>query len=110
MNELPLSLFIANEVLTFGLIIFTFIYRENLLRTITAFLSMILAYVNSMVLINGNVVLIQTTGTAYSYITISNAPLSYFYLFIAILMGLFTILFIADEVNMYLSSELPGDG
>jgi hypothetical protein len=106
MNEIPLSLFNVMSVITFILILFTLIYKENFVRITTAFISMILSYVLSFIIINGNVVIIQSTGTAYTYIPIINTTLNYFWLFIAIVMGLFTVLFIIDEVNINLMAEL----
>lgn len=105
-NEIPLSLFNIMNVVTLALMIFTLIYNENIVRIITAFITTILSYVNSFIIINGNVVEIQTDGVTYSYIPIINTTLNYFWLFIAIIMGIFTVLFIIDEVNINLQAEL----
>ena len=89
-----------------GLIIFSLINRENFVRIITSFVAMILSYVNALVILNGNVVLVQTDGTTFSYIPIEVPALNYFWLLLAILSGLLLILFIADLINTYLQSEL----
>lgn len=92
--------------MTFVLILFTLIYKENTVRIVTAFISMVLSYMNSFIIINGNVVIIQTDGIEYSYIPVISITLNYFWLFIAIVMGIFTVLFIIDEININLMEEL----
>jgi len=106
MNEIPLSLFNVMSVCTLALMLFSLIYRENIVRIITSFITMVLAYVNSYLIINGNVVMIQSDGETYSYIPVINTTYNYFWLFIAILMGIFMELFIADQINLVLHSEL----
>lgn len=104
-NEIPLSLYIAMNTGTLILIIFTLISRENLIRIITSFLSMVLAYLNAFLILSNNVVVIQTDGVVYSYIPVTNTSLNYFWLFIAVLMGIFTVLFILDEINIVLTDD-----
>jgi hypothetical protein len=80
--------------------------RENLIRIITSFLALALAYVNSFLILNNNVVIIQSDGSSYSFIPITNTTLSYLWLFIAIIMGIFLALFILDELNMQINTGL----
>ena len=105
-NEIPMNMFLVMNVVTIGLIIFSFIYEVSLFRIIASFISMILAYVNSFLIINGNVVMVQTDGAVYSFIPITNTTFNYFWLFIAILMGILTLLFIIDEINYIMQTEL----
>ncbi len=105
-NEIPLSLFNIMNVITLALMLFVFLYHENIIRIIVSFITVVLAYVNSFIIINGNVVVIQTDGIEYSYIPVINTTLNYFWLFIAIVMGIFTVLFIIDEININLMAEL----
>lgn len=106
MNEIPLSLFIFMSAITIGLIIFSLIYRENFVRIITSFISMALSFVNSQIVMNGNLVMIQTDGTEYSYIPVTVPYLNYVWLFFAILSLGLTILFIMDEVHIHTQSVL----
>ncbi len=106
MNEIPLSLYIAISIFTLVLIIFTFIYNENIVRIITAFISMILSYTNAMQIVNGNVVLVQSDGETYSYIPVTNLTYNYFWLFMAIMMAAFTILFTIDMINKQFQDAL----
>ena len=105
-NELPLALYIFMCGMAICLIIFSLINRENFVRIITSFIAMILSYVNASVILNGNVVLIQTDGTTYSYIPVTISALNYVWLFLAILSALLVVLFIADIINENLQSEL----
>ncbi len=89
-----------------GLIIFSLINRENFVRIITSFIAMILSYVNASVILNGNVVLIQTDGTTHSYIPVTISALNYFWLFLAVLSALLVILFFADLINTNMQSAL----
>ena len=102
MNEIPLSLYIFMCVAALGLIIFSLVYRENLARIITSFISVIMSYVNAQVILNGNVVLIQTTGTTYTYIPIQVSGLNYLWIFLGIVSFLLFVLFILDEINLHI--------
>lgn len=102
-NEVPLSVYNVMFVITIGLVIFTFINRENIIRSVTAFISTILSYMLSFISLNGNLVSISETNTLY---IITSTSLNYFWLFIAIMMGIFTVLFIIDEININLITEL----
>lgn len=106
MNEIPLSLYIFMCGAALALIVFSLINRENFVRIITSFIAMILSYVNASVILNGNVVLIQSTGTSYLYIPIEISALNYLWLLLALLSGLLVVLFVADEINLKLQSEL----
>ncbi len=106
MNEIPLSLYIFMCTVAIALIIFSLINRENFVRITTSFIAMILSYVNASVILNGNVTLIQSTGSSFSYIPIIIPALNYFWLFLAILSALLVVLFVADEINLKLQSEL----
>ncbi len=105
-NEIPLSLYIFMCTAAICLIIFSLINRDNFVRIITAFISMILSYVNASVILNGNVVLIQSTGSSYSYIPVEISALNYFWLLLAVLSGLLVILFVADLINSSLQADL----
>ncbi len=89
-----------------ALIVFSLINRENFIRIITSFIATILSYVNASTILNGNVTLIQSTGSSFSYIPITIPALNYFWLFLAILSALLVVLFVADEINLKLQSEL----
>lgn len=105
-NEIPLALFITMNAIAIGMLVFTLINRENFIRIMTSFISMVLSYVNSMVILSGNVVSIESDGTTYIYIPIVNTTLNYFWLFLAIVSALLMILFILDEINIRLEEEL----
>ncbi len=105
-NEIPLSLYIFMCTAAIGLIVFTLINRDNFVRIITAFIAMVLCYVNASVILNGNVVLIQSTGASFSYIPVEVSALNYFWLMLAVLSGLLVIMFIADLINTSLKADL----
>lgn len=109
MNEIPLSLFIALNAGTLILIVFSLLNRENLIRIVTSFLSMTLAYVNSFLILNNNVVMIQSDGDTYSFIPITNTTLNYLWLFIAMIMAIFLALFIMDEINLQINTGLVNE-
>jgi hypothetical protein len=106
MNEIPLSLYIAMCGAALGLIIFSLVYNENFVRIITSLVAMVLSYVNAQTILNGNVVLIQSTGTSYSYIPVIVPALNYIWLFLAILSFILALLFIADEININMQDAL----
>ncbi len=106
MNEIPLSLYIFMCTVAIGLIIFSLIYKEGFARIITSFIAMILSYVNASVILNGNVVLIQSTGSTFSYIPIEISALNYFWSFLSILSAILMFMFVADLINTALQSEL----
>jgi len=105
MNEIPLSLYIFMCVSALGLIIFSLVYRENFARIITSLVSVILSYINAQVILNGNVVLIQTTGTTYTYIPIQISGLNYLWLLLGVISFLLFILFIIDEINIHIMTK-----
>ena len=105
MNEIPLSLYIFMCVSTLFLFIFSLIYRENFARIITSLISVLMSYVNAQVILNGNVVLIQTTGTAYTYIPIHVPALNYVWMFLGVISFLLFILFIIDEINLSIMAK-----
>jgi len=105
MNEIPLSLYIFMNVATLSLFIFSLVYRENFVRIITSFITMLLSYVNAQVILNGNVVLIQTTGTTYTYIPIQVPALNYVWIFLGAISFLLFILFILDEINLSIMAK-----
>lgn len=102
-NEIPLSLYNIMFAMTIGIIIFTLLHKENVVRIVTSFLSTALAYILSFISINGNLISIQDNNVIY---IIRSTTLNYFWLFIAIVMGIFTVLFIIDEININLQAEL----
>ncbi len=106
MNEIPLSLYVFMSASALGLLIFSLVYTENFVRIITSFISSVLSYVNGMVILNGNVVVIQSDGSTYSYIPVEIPALNYFWTFLALLSFILMILFIADMVNIDLQTEL----
>jgi len=106
MNEIPLALYMFMCAVSIALIVFSLIERENFVRIITSFIAMVLSYVNASVILNGNVVLIQTDGVTHSYIPVMIPALNYFWLFLALLSALLVVLFIADLINLSLQSEL----
>lgn len=105
MNEIPLSLYIFMCVAALGLILFSLVYRENLARIITSFIAVIMSYVNAQVILNGNVVLIQTTGTTYAYIPIQVPGLNYLWTFLGVVSFLLFALFIIDEINLHIMAK-----
>ncbi len=103
MNEIPLELYLFMCISALSLIVFSLVYRENFVRIITSFIAMILSYVNASVIINGNVVSITSTGTSVPIIISS---LNYFWLLLSVLSFLLFMLFIVDEINIRLQSDL----
>lgn len=106
MNEIPLSLYITMMAISFLFLVLSLLIREDLIRIIFSFISMIMSYINSMVITNNNVVLYQTTGTAYSEIPVSVSALGYFWLLLAILSALLLILFVVSLINSNLQSSI----
>ena len=105
MNEIPLSLYIFMSVAALGLILFSLVYYVNIARIITSFISVVMSYINAQVIINGNVVLIQTTGTTYTYIPIQVPGLNYLWLFLGVVSFLLFVLFIIDEINIHIMDK-----
>lgn len=105
-SEIPLSLYLFMCSTAIGLIIFSLVYNENFVRIITSFIATVLSYVNAMVILNGNVVVIQSTGTTFSYIPVEVPALNYLWLFFAILSFILMCLFIADLINVNIQTEL----
>ncbi len=103
MNEIPMELYIFMCVAALSLIVFSLISRENFVRIITSFISMILSYVNASVILNGNVISLTSTGT---FIPIKIPALNYFWLLLAVLSALLMLMFLADLINISLQSEL----
>lgn len=95
-NELPLNYFIVLTALQIGLLLFCFIDFNNklVLRGFSSLLSAIVGYGNANMILNGNVVLIQSDGVAYSYIPVQSLPVHYLLLGLTIVAGLLFILFI----------------
>ena len=108
-NEIPLSLFIVMNIFSLGFVIFSVLYNESIVRILAAFIGTVLSYVNSMVLLGGNVVMVQTDGVTYSYIPIINTTYAYFWQFIAVIAGFFLLLFLADAINTATQPELEED-
>ena len=92
-------------VAALALILFSLVYRENLARIITSFIAVIISYINAQVILNGNVVLIQTTGTTYTFIPIQVPGLNYLWLFLGIVSFLLFALFIIDEINIHIMAK-----
>ena len=102
-NEIPLNLFIVMNLISLGFFVFSLIHSESVIRIVSSFISTVLSYVNSMVLLGANVVMITDIGT---YVTIINTTYAYFWQFMAVLSGFFLLLFIADAINTAIQPEL----
>ena len=106
MNEIPLSLYITMMAIAFSFLVGSLLIREDFIRIIFSFISMTMSYINSMVILNGNVVLYQTTGSVYSEIPVQVTSLNYFWLLLAILSALLLLLFVVSLINSSLQSDL----
>jgi len=116
-NEIPVSLFSLFLIIQFGLLIYSIAIKrtsERIDYMITAGLSGILGYLNSNMILNSNVNMLQSDGTTYSYIPIQSLPLHYFLLGVSIITFLILFWFIIDFFRMKMEennvlSALDGD-
>ena len=113
MNEIPISLFILIVVLMFVFLIFS-IYSSSFINIICGILSIILSYMLSKISMNGMLVQqfggISSTDTIITNtVSITNLPMSYIFLFIALISTIITIKNILIEVKYNLEPDLEGD-
>jgi len=66
---------------------------------------MALSFMCAMMILNGSVVLIQVMGSDYQYIPVVNTAISYFWDFIAAIMGTCMVLQLVTEINDRLSKD-----
>lgn len=112
-NTIPLSIFIMWSVIMFVGTIIGFM-TTGLYGISSSLLTVMIAYMNSKNIINGNVVQyfsgISTSDTiVVGYRSIESMAMSYIYLFIAIVMGIIFILHTVNEVKYNLEPDLEGE-
>lgn len=95
-NELPLSYFTILTVLQIGLLLYCFADFDNklYLRGFSSLISAIIGYGNANMILNGSIVLVQSDGSSYSYISVQSLPIHYLLLGLTIVAGLLFIMFI----------------
>lgn len=107
-NEIPLSLFSIILVVDFVLILYTILKitkPPTIDSILTAFISAFLSFIAANSILNGNVVIIQSTGTVYSYIPIQSIPLNYLLLMFGVIMSIVTVFFVFTFIHNYLEKE-----
>ena len=109
----PLSIFIMWSVIMFAGVIIGFM-TTGLYGITSSLLTATIAYMNSKNIINGNVVQYfageSTTDTIeIGYRSIESLPLSYIFLFIAIVMVVIFILHTVHEIQYHLEPDIGGE-
>lgn len=108
-NEIPVSIYLfmlAGQflMLLYALAIFGR-HEERIDHIITASLSAILGWLNANLALNGNVNIIQSDGTTYSYIPVQSLPLHYFLLAVAIVSMIIVFWFVLDHFRQKVEEE-----
>jgi uncharacterized membrane protein len=106
-NEIPINLFSILIVADFVLILYTIlkINKPAVDSIITAAISAFLSFICANMILNGNVVAIQSTGTEYSYIPIQSLPLHYILLMFGSIMSVVAVFFVYSYISNYLEKE-----
>jgi hypothetical protein len=112
-SRMPLSIFIMWSVIMFVGAIIGFM-TNGLYGITSSLLTATIAYMNSKNIINGNVVQyfsgVSTSDTiVVGYRTIESLPMSYIYLFIAIVMVIVFILQVKNEIQYNLEPDMDGE-
>ena len=113
MSKMPLSIFIMWSVIMCAGVVIGFM-ATGLNGITSSLLTATIAYMNSKNIINGNVVQYvageSTTDTIeIGYRSIESLPMSYIYLFIAIVMVIVFILQVWNEIQYNLEPDMGGD-
>lgn len=113
MNEIPLSYFIFMVIFSLLCLVVS-ISQLKIINIVSGIICLTLSYVLSKISING--LLVQQFGDITSSdtittntVSITNLPMSYIFLFIALLALIITINNILVEVKYNLESDLEGD-
>jgi hypothetical protein len=112
-SRMPLSIFIMWSVIMFAGAIIGFM-TNGLYGITSSLITATIAYMNSKNIINGNVVQyfsgVSTSDTiVVGYRTIESLPMSYIYLFIAIVMVIVFILQVKNEIQYNLEPDMDGE-
>lgn len=112
-NKIPLSLFIMWSVVMFASAVIGFM-ATGMYGITASLLTATIAYMNSKNIINGNVVqYFSGISTSDTIVTgsrsIESLPMSYIYLFIAIVMVIVFILQVINEVKYNLEPDMDGE-
>lgn len=113
MNEIPTTLFIF---MVFLMLVFIIISMSNLkiMNIISGILSIVLTYILSKISINGMLVIqfggISSADTIITdTISITNLPMSYVFLFLAVVSVIITVINILNEIKYNIEPDLEGD-
>ena len=98
-NEIPVSMFLFFLSVQFILLVYSLVIKrdgERIDYIITCGISAVLGWINANMVLNGNVTLLQSTGTVYTFVPIRSLPMHYFLLAIAIISMILLIWFVFD--------------
>lgn len=108
MNEIPLNLFSIFLIADLILILYAFL-KINKAPTIDVIfassISAFLSFISANMILNGEVVAIQSTGTEYSFIPIQSLPIHYLLLGFGVVMSIFTVFFTYQYLMNYFEKE-----
>jgi len=108
MNEIPLNLFSIFIVADFVLILYVLLKINKpptMDMILASFISAFLSFISANMILNGEVVAIQSTGTEYSYIPIQSMPIHYLLLGFGCCMMIFAVYFIISYINGYFDNK-----
>ncbi len=116
-NEIPISMYLFFLSMQFILLIYSFVVRrdgERIDYLITLALSTALGWLNANQILNKNVNMLQSDGTAFSYIPIQSLPIHYFLLAVAIMSFVILCWFLFEFIQKrvekdQIMSALDGD-
>lgn len=98
-NEIPVSMFLFFLSIQFILLIYSLVIKrdgERIDYMITCAISSVLGWVNANMILSGNVNIVQSDGSSYSYIPVQSLPMHYFLLAIAIISLVILVWFVFD--------------
>lgn len=113
LTEVPITLFILMSILTFIFLIVS-VHNSQTINIVCGILTIMLSYILSKISINGMLVY-QSGGISSADAIITDAvsivymPMSYIFLFVAIIATLITISNIFIEVKYNIEPDLDGD-
>lgn len=107
MNEIPLSFFIVLVIVQLVLMVYAFIRKSDGMysNVFAGFLSGFLGFLNANMILNGNVVVIQSDGSTYSYIPVQSLPVHYFLLGLGVIMVIVTVFLVFGVLYSMLNKK-----
>ena len=116
-NEIPVNMFLFFLSAQFVLLLYSLAIKrdgERIDYMITCAISGVLGWIDANMILNGNINMVQSDGTTYSYIPVQSLPLHYFLLSMAIISFILLAWFVFDFIQKRIEkdkimSALEGD-